>query len=432
MAKSHRGAPYRVFWSDKEWDYCLRCLRKNVTVEAAMAELKERFPRRTFDAVRHKLASFNLTISSVLGVEAPKQKVEEHIKKVLEENSVVEKLKQDISRMNSEMSALRRQALTSEVLMNLIHGMKNVKFGGQPDWLTKPAPAAITGIPCLFLSDIHFDEYVSSDQVEGVNEYDHDIAVARLQHTFQTAVDLCCKYMNKPSYEGFVLALGGDLLSGNIHEELAETNEAAILESAISLADIIIAGIKLLKKIFGRVFVVCVVGNHGRLHRKPRAKNRVRDNFEWVVYQIVARSFKDDPSVKFNIPDSADAQFQIYNKSFLLTHGDQFKGGGGISGLMTPLMLGLHRKQKRQSSVHKPFDVMMMGHWHQYVHTDSMIINGSVKGYDEYAYLNNFPPEPPQQALFIVHPLLGITYRMPVRCDGYKLAKSNKPANGIW
>jgi hypothetical protein len=120
------------------------------------------------------------------------------------------------------------------------------------------------------------------------------------------------------------------------------------------------------------------------------------------------------------IPNSPDIQYSVYDVKFLQTHGDQFKGGTGIAGLFSPIMLGMARKQSRQQSVKSPFDLMIIGHWHQYIHTDKLIINGSVKGMDEYAYGLNVPAEDPKQALFIVHPDYGITYRCPVICNGYE------------
>jgi hypothetical protein len=58
-----------------------------------------------------------------------------------------------------------------------------------------------------------------------------------------------------------------------------------------------------------------------------------------------------------------------------------------------------------------------MGHWHQYLPTPYLIVNGSTKGYDEYAFINNFQFEPPQQALAIVAPKHGITFHAPVFCQ---------------
>ncbi len=117
------------------------------------------------------------------------------------------------------------------------------------------------------------------------------------------------------------------------------------------------------------------------------------------------------------VPDAPDAQWTLYGTTFNLNHGDQFKGGSGISGVFSPLMLGMARKQKKQNAIGQPFDVMMNGHWHQYIHTDSLIINGSIKGYDEFANMHNFNFEPPQQALFISHPEKRQTFRMPILCD---------------
>jgi hypothetical protein len=53
-----------------------------------------------------------------------------------------------------------------------------------------------------------------------------------------------------------------------------------------------------------------------------------------------------------------------------------------------------------------------------------IIINGSLKGYDEYAHAHNFQYEPPQQAMWLTHPDHGITFNMPVFLT--ESAKSNK------
>jgi hypothetical protein len=45
-----------------------------------------------------------------------------------------------------------------------------------------------------------------------------------------------------------------------------------------------------------------------------------------------------------------------------------------------------------------------------------VLINGSLKGYDEYAWNNSFSFEQPQQALFLVTPEHGASFHMPIRC----------------
>ena len=281
---------------------------------------------------------------------------------IMEHNREVQSLRSKLHAMKIQLAETQQLASTMDTLKELIHGMSGHEFGGDTGWLKPPKKKVrITGTPCLMLSDIHFDERVSPEQIEWANEYNHEIAVARIQHVFRTALDLLLYRMASPKYDGIVIALGGDLLSGNIHEELAETNEAMILQSILSLTDLLIEGIGNMADAFKKVHVPCVVGNHGRLHKKPRAKGLVCNNFEWLIYQNLARYFKNDKRVSFQIPDGPDASFQVYDKKFLLTHGDQFRGGSGIAGIFSPIMLGASRKKTRQQAIKKPFDILLAG-----------------------------------------------------------------------
>jgi predicted phosphodiesterase len=409
-------------WSDAEFKYLKDSIEQSATIESAVERFRGPFPKRSIPSVRSKIASLSMKPSGKITTES------------VEESSKLESLKDQISRLKGELKDAHGEVVTSQGMMDFMAGVKGAKFDARPEWLrASKGKKHLTGVPVLFLSDIHFDEVVFPAQIGGVNKYNRDIATKRIQHTFNTAVELCLNHMHKPTYDGIVVVLGGDLLSGNIHEELAETNEAPILESAILLTELLHHGISMMADRFGKVFVPCVVGNHGRIHRKPRMKNRVKDNYEWVIYQNLAFRFKDDKRVTVAVSESSDLIFSVYDKKILLTHGDQFRGGSGISGILSPLFIGQSRKAKRQQAVQNPFDLMLIGHFHQYIHTDTLIINGSIKGYDEYAYQNNFGFERPTQALFVVHPSLGITYRFPIMCDSYEggARKSHVPLQ-VW
>jgi hypothetical protein len=87
------------------------------------------------------------------------------------------------------------------------------------------------------------------------------------------------------------------------------------------------------------------------------------------------------------------------------------------NGMLThnsPLMLGDARKRKRSIAIDQPYDYLIMGHWHQYIMAKGIIVNGSLKGADEFSFQSNFDYELPQQALWITHPIWGITARWPV------------------
>jgi len=163
--------------------------------------------------------------------------------------------------------------------------------------------------------------------------------------------------------------------------------------------------------------VPCVVGNHGRLTRKPRAKLRPLESFDWLIYAMMAREINDVrgiKEIKFAISEGADYRYPVYSSRYQLTHGDQFRGGSGISGLLSPLMLGHHRKSRREASKKRGYDYLLMGHWHQLRFMGPLVVNGSLKGYDEYAEVQNYEVEPPQQAFWLTDPEWGMTIQSPV------------------
>ena len=342
----------------------------------------------------------------------------------------IARLKQDKTRLAQQVRELERLALSGDAVRDLLGTLGAPNVIPDPEWLRGASDQrSVTGTAVLFLSDIHFDEVVSAAQVGGSNEYNREIAIASIRNTFRSAIMLLKGFMAAPKYDGIVCPLGGDLLSGNIHEELQQTNEAPIQQSMIVLEEILIEGLGALADEFGKVHVPCVVGNHGRMTRKPQAKNRALESFEWPIYQRLAAHFRKDSRLTFDIPDGPDAFFNIYGTRFCLTHGDQFRGGDGVGGILVPIGRGLSRKQFRQQAMGDPFDVMMIGHWHQYIHLSNLIINGSIKGMDEYAYQGNFAFQEPEQALFIVHPEIGVTARWPIKCRvvGGKVKSSPDP-----
>ena len=284
-----------------------------------------------------------------------------------------------------------------------------------PTW-TKKAPknGVHVGTPWLLLSDLHLDEVVQPAEMGGVNAYNRKIAELRLQATFENTVGILRNYWSGITYDGIVVAMAGDNFSGDIHEELSETNEDTMLGSLLHWSDKLASGIALLADEFGKVHIPVVVGNHGRRSRKPRMKLRARDNFDWFLGHLLARTFAHDKRVTFDVSESADAFVQSYDQLVCITHGDQATGGAGIGGIWPPIMRLNARKSAQKAAYGTPYDLLCMGHWHQLVFGKGFIVNGSLKGYDEYAHINNFGFEPPQQGLWLMTPEHGQTMTAPV------------------
>ncbi len=339
----------------------------------------------------------------------------------------------DIRNLKAAVNSFHDKQDTAARIRKVIFGLAEHTMA-PPKWISGiGVPQGSRGAPVIMVSDIHYGETISREETAGVNNYDAETAKARLQRLCFKVIDLCENHMGRAGvkYPGLVVCLGGDLIGGNIHEELRVTNDRTPAQAVNELTDILGSMLKTWADHFGRVFVVSVVGNHGRMTLKPTAKHVVLDNFDWIIACSLERDFRDDPRIKFMTPEETDAFFTIYGMRFLLTHGDRLgtRGGDGIIGAVGPIMRGVVKLANSERHIGRDFDYLLMGHWHQLMWLPGAIVNGCVKGYDEYARTKlRVAPQIPMQALFFVHPENGITAHWEV-----KLEKKPVPAeHKVW
>lgn len=264
-----------------------------------------------------------------------------------------------------------------------------------PRWAGEVPKQADRGVIVAMLSDLHLDEVVRPEEIGGINSYDRATAEQRLR-SWAEQVAALPDAGPKFTASGFVVLWGGDMLNGNLRAEDAETNEDTVLGSVVHWCGLLAAALDVLAAVLP-VHVVCVVGNHGRMTNKPRAKLRARDNLDWHLAHMTARLTGEQ--VTWQIDDDPDAVFTVAGHRHVLTHGDQARGGSGIGGIWPPIKRMVARKIGRYSALGTPVSHVWMGHWHQAIFGDEFTVNGSLKGYDEYASLNNFHPEAPGQVV---------------------------------
>ncbi len=274
------------------------------------------------------------------------------------------------------------------------------------------------GLVVAQITDWHLDEVVRPDEVLYLNAYNAEIAEQRIKRWAEKVVTLPRDYVNGITIDGLVIPSTGDLFTGEIHAELKESNERRIIESLVYWQGPVLAALELFGREYPNVEVDCVVGNHGRLAQKSVFKGRVYDNVEWLFWSVIRDRLKDRgiKNVTVNVSSSMDMNVPIYGRNHLLTHGDQFKGGSGISGAYAPLSLGYHRKGKRQDIANLPMQTMVIGHLHQLINIPGVIMGGTLKGYDEFAFGINAAPDPngAGQAMWVTSPERAQVLWMPV------------------
>lgn len=235
----------------------------------------------------------------------------------------------------------------------------------------------------LLWSDLHAAERVFADQVHNLNEYTWDIMLERHDKLRKSTLSFLA---NRPYPVPALRILGlGDMVSGDIHDELRETNEKVLIETALQLGLDMAEWIESFVPHFERITLDGVVGNHGRTTRKPQAKNAF-SNFDWMFYHILGLRLAKHPSIEVNVPKSPYEVVEVAGRKLFIWHGD------GVRSTMPGVPWGgLVRRTNELRKTYEPafghIDHFICGHFHEpnVVSNKSLIVNGSIKGIDEYS-----------------------------------------------
>lgn len=345
------------------------------------------------------------------------------------------KAQEEVKRLKHEINTIHKHNEGVEEIRRRIYELREVPCE-PPGWLLKDAGIQGPGTPMLMCSDWHFGEVVNKKEVGGLNEFNSKIAVQRVKELTERTIGLVSHHM-PAGVPGIIVNLAGDMMTGDIHQELADTNDKYVLETVRELKSVIAEMLSQFADAFGNVYVPCVVGNHGRATLKPRMKGVVQTSYEWNVYTDLEERFKNDSRVRFTVAEETDILYAVHGHRFLLTHGDRLgvKGGDGIIGALGPIMRGALKTGRSESQIGRNFDTILMGHWHQYITTPGVIVNNCLKGYDEYARLAlRAPASAASQALWFVHKKWGINTSMEVFVQDPSPFKAgrNKKTDSEW
>lgn len=250
----------------------------------------------------------------------------------------------------------------------------------------------------VLASDWHYEETVKSEKVNGLNEFNTKIADIRIQEFFQHTLKLIRKEQQNSSIDTLVLALLGDFISGNIHEELLENCSMRPIEAIIAVQNQIVSGIHfLLRNSKLNLVIPCHVGNHTRITKKVHISTEQGNNLEYFMYHNLANYFRSNKRVTFLIADGYLSYLKVYDFTIRFHHGHAMKYGGGIGGLFIPTFKAISQWQKMKHA-----DLDCFGHFHQFKDGGNFICNGSIIGYNAFALQIKADYETPRQTFFLI------------------------------
>ena len=274
----------------------------------------------------------------------------------------------------------------------------------------------------MLAGDWHSEERVDLDSVNGLNEYNLDIATQRVKRFFQHGLRLIEIERNGVKIDNLVLALLGDFFSGYIKDELIEDNFLSPTEAILFNLNLLSSGITFLLREgkFKHIYVPCSYGNHTRTKKERKQySTEYKNNFEWLMYKFLEREFDNDKRVTFKIANSYLNYIKVYGYDIRIHHGDGTKFWGGVGGLTIPVNKAIAQWNKS----HKAY-LDVFGHFHTKFDGGNFVCNGSLIGYNAYAIEKKYSYEPPQQMLFLLDKKRGKTITTPILVDEDKSRKA--------
>lgn len=262
------------------------------------------------------------------------------------------------------------------------------------------------------LSDVHAGSTVKLSSSTFGNRYNPEICRYRLGRFFAGVEWFVRSYRDGSlSYawhiEDLVLAIMGDVIDGQLHDDQKESSESAI--RTISWVEpVLIAGVRRLNELGLHVRLVCSYGNHGRDTIKPRRETGADHSYEWGMYHRLGSELAG-LGVETLADPTPHQYLEVYGHKLHFTHGDEVRYQGGVGGITIPV----NKRVAMWDRVHRS-DLHHLGHFHQQCDHHPWFANGSVVGYNAYAMSIGAAPEPPQQTFYLLDAKRGKTAVSPI------------------
>lgn len=315
------------------------------------------------------------------------------------------KQREDEARIKYLMKALDEAEKRFDALMQIQSSVEPIVI--EPKYKLGKNEAA----SFVLASDWHVEERVDADVVNNLNHYDLNEAARRMSNYFKNVLRLVQKERMTSVIEMLVLWLGGDLMTGYIHEELLETNYLSPIETVLFLKKHLLSGIDFLLNygMFRQINVVTNHGNHGRTGEHLKVGTGYKNSYEYLLYCELAMHYEQrcEKRVRFNVAKGEFNFVTVFGVKIRTSHGYHIKYAGGVGGITIPAMKFIDRQNRIEKA-----DYDVWGHHHQYFTNPYFCQNGSLIGVS--AYGRRYGAEVPKQAYFTIDSKRGIITQMPI------------------
>jgi len=288
-------------------------------------------------------------------------------------------------------------------------GLEAKKLPNKPRRTKKHQATAIIG-----LSDWHVEELVRPETVNNLNNFNLEICDKRINELSERCITILEHERDLVEIDRVVVWLGGDFITGHIHEDCAELAQLAPLPAKRWAGERIRGFIDNISELANEVVVVTNSGNHGRSTPKLRIGTELDHSFEQDLYLTLATNEKRN-NIRWQVTPSHLSNLNLDGFKIRFLHGHSIRYQGGIGGITIPVNKAIAAWDKIEQ-----VDLTMFGHWHQWswLRAGKYVSNGSLIGHSAYAVAIKAAYEPPCQSFVVVdHERNEVTKAIPVFCD---------------
>lgn len=319
----------------------------------------------------------------------------------IEELGAVERLRRQLSDTRRQLQDLAVVGAGERAVIGALEELIPAREPVPPARMTKLSRGLVSTSGILDIGDVHFGELVSSRSTGGVAEYSPDIARRRFDHTIDESIRL-----GKQHKIGAIWMIGGgDMISGNIHDDLSRNNEMMTVGQTLDCADMVYSGLEKLCQAFPTVNFSGYSGNHARTERIPYFNHKQTESMDYMLYKILEHKGARQPNLKFHTPDSFYSVLDVEGRKMLVMHGDTIKQQNSM-GLPYYGFFKEYWKWGNMREEVGDFQDMMLHHFHTPTRlnmgNNNLFVNGALKGKDDYSLAGSRLPAPASQRFLTV------------------------------
>ena len=270
------------------------------------------------------------------------------------------------------------QYITLERIKEISNVFKNELSIDSKVWKSNNKFNGISSTAVLHVSDWHIGEM---DDVNGFNKFNYDVACERIKLLVEKYLSWIETQRHAYNIEELVIISTGDMISGDIHEELLRTNEFSVPMQCTKATMLFSKMVNDLSKHFKSVRVEYIVSdNHSRTTKKMQFGDGT-NSYNYIVAKMIEATLLANDSVHMNVYAEIEHIIKVENIRYLIMHGNNVRGGAsGVPLSAIQKRANSEALARMNMDKDKQFNKIVMGHYHVPLYNNFVEMTGCLSG----------------------------------------------------